>query len=190
MHFFIRESARFIIVTQTPTRLFSTMVPQPAVTDDVFYCRVGIIDALGNAILHGHTIPYNIGFQGFLERLQVDTFHPLLRIGNDADYVSWAKRLEFLSSDLAAIAKLEFLIEQHKTTDYKKLAEWLWVCPEVDFGGKLITGEKEFNAFMALARSKELGNGCLMRVSPQTHPRRLLVATLLKCDRIRHLYVH
>lgn len=157
------------------------MVPQSVVIDDVFYCRVGIVDAMGNAILHGHTIPYSIEFQGFLQRLYVDTFHPLLKIDDDAGYISWAKRLEFLSSDLAAIAKLEFMIEQHKTTDYKKLAEWLWVCPEGDFGGKLITGEKEFNTFMALARSKKLGNGCLMRVSPQIHHRRLLVAAFLKC---------
>lgn len=159
------------------------MCPQSTAADDAFHCRVGITDALGKITLYGHTIPYNTDFNGFLEQLSMDPFHPLLRIGDCADYASWAKRLEFLSSDKAAIVKLEFLIEQHKTTDYEKLAEWLWLCGDGDGGGKLITGETEFNAFMALARSKKLGNGCLMRVSPQTHHYCLLpcrfVATLL-----------
>lgn len=152
------------------------MFPQSTVTEDTFHCRVGIIDALGKIILYGHTIPYNTDFNGFLEQLSMAPFHPLLRIGDHDDYASWAKRLEFLSSDKAAIAKLELLIEQHKTTDYEKLAEWLWVCGDgdSDSGGKLITGETEFNAFMALAKSKKLGQGCLMRVSLQKHHHCLL----------------
>lgn len=147
------------------------MFPQTTAPEDAFHCRVGIIDALGNMILYAHTIPYNTGFNGFLEQLSMDPFRPLLKIGDHADYASWAKRLEFLSSDKAAIAKLELLIEQHKTTDYEKLAEWLWACGDGngESGGKLITGETEFNAFMALAKSKKLGQGCLMRVSLQTH---------------------
>lgn len=135
----------------------------------MFHCLVGIIDGLGNALLYDHTMPHNIDFKDFLERLQVDAFQPLLTIHDESDYASWAKRLDFLSSDEAAIAKLETLIEQHMNTNYEQLAEWLWVCEDRDgeFGGKFITGEKEFKAFMALASSKKLGKGCLMRVSSQ-----------------------
>lgn len=163
------------------------MFPQTTAPDEVFHCLVGIIDALGNIILYEHSISYDTDFNGFLEQLSMDPFHPRLRIGDDADYFSWAKRLQFLSSDKDAIAKLDLLIEQHKTTDYEKLAEWLWIRGDGDNGGELITGETEFNAFMALARSKKLGNGCLMRVSPQTRHHCLLpyhfVFTLLQSAR-------
>lgn len=135
--------------------------------DKTFLCRVVIIDGLGNAFLYDNTIPYTIGFKEFLGRLQVDAFRPLLKIHDELDYASWAKRLSFLSSDEAAIAKLEVLIDQHKNTNYDNLAEWLWICADGsgDSGGKLIADEKEFQAFMALAKSKRLGKGCLMRVS-------------------------
>ncbi|KAJ4420128.1 hypothetical protein N0V82_004575 [Gnomoniopsis sp. IMI 355080] len=143
------------------------MVKQSSSSDKMFPCRVVIVDGLGNALLYDHTMPYNVDFEGFQKRLQIDTFHPLLRIHDESDYASWAKRLEFLSADKAAIAKLAMLIEQHKHTDYDNLAEWMWYGKDRngDSGGRPITGEKDFNAFMALARSKKLGEGCLMRVA-------------------------
>lgn len=148
------------------------MAEQSADSDEMLHCRVTIIDGLGNAIIQNYTMPYNINFQGFLDRLQVDTFHPLLKTHDESDYASWAKRLDFLESDKVGITKLESLIEQHKHTDYEKVAEWLWICKDRsgDIGGRFIAGEKDLKAFMALAKSKKLGHGCLMRVSLRDAP--------------------
>lgn len=147
----------------------------------MFNCLVSIVDGLGNAFLYDHTIPYNVDFKGFLERLQVDTFRPLLTVHDEYDYVSWAKRLDFLTFDKIAIAKLEVLIKQHQNTNYEKLPEWLWIGEDRErgFRGKVIAGEKEFKSFMALAISKKLGKGCLMRASLCIPPPFLSLSQLL-----------
>ncbi|KAJ4391646.1 hypothetical protein N0V93_005265 [Gnomoniopsis smithogilvyi] len=143
------------------------MFEHSATPDNIFDCHVTFIDGIGNMLLYDLPIPVNVEFEGFLTRLQVDTFRSLSSVHDESDYASWAKRLDFLSTDKPAIAKLEKLIDQHKQTDYEKLAEWLWVCEDRtgDVRGMFITGEKDFKAFMALASSKKLGKGCLMRVS-------------------------
>lgn len=125
--------------------------------------KLVLVDGLGKGHVFDFELPYDIEYRGFLLRVEWKFgAQSRVKIHNDSDYVNWAKRLAILPQDDPAVARIQQHIAQYKSTDFKDLAEWMWVAP----GKIVIDSQDTFGALMAKAKAGELhSEGCFMRVS-------------------------